>query len=37
MKKMFWVSEGISMVSKLDKKVNTTNDNDLKEIGGSFE
>ena len=37
MKKMFWVSEGISMISKLSKQESNNSESDLKEIGGSFE
>ncbi|MBC7537187.1 MAG: hypothetical protein H7281_00075 [Bacteriovorax sp.] len=37
MKKMFWVSQGISMVSRLAKKSEKTDDGDLKESGGSLE
>lgn len=38
MKKMFWVSQGISMVSKLAKKSTSENSSDdLKEAGGSIE
>lgn len=37
MKKMFWVSQGISMVSRLAKKSESNNDGDLKETGGSLE
>ena len=37
MKKMFWVSQGISMVSKLAKSPENNNEGDLKEVGGSLE
>jgi hypothetical protein len=37
MKKMFWVSQGISMVSRLAKKSEKNDDGDLKESGGSLE
>lgn len=37
MKKMFWVSQGISMVSKLTKKIEENDDLDLKDAGGSLE
>ena len=37
MKKMFWVSEGISMISKLSKQESNNGESDLKEIGVSFE
>lgn len=37
MKKMFWVSQGISMVSRLSAKSENNKDGDLKEIGGSIE
>ena len=37
MKKMFWVSQGISMVSTLAKNEDNDKDSDLKEIGGSLE
>jgi hypothetical protein len=37
MKKMFWVSQGISMVSRLAKKTEDNNAGDLKESGGSLE
>ncbi|MGZ3787104.1 MAG: hypothetical protein ACXVLQ_01200 [Bacteriovorax sp.] len=37
MKKMFWVSQGISMVSKHAKKASTEKADDLKEAGGSIE
>ena len=37
MKKMFWVSQGISMISKLALKNENNKDTDLKEMGGSLE
>ncbi|MDO9183119.1 MAG: hypothetical protein Q7U04_11960 [Bacteriovorax sp.] len=37
MKKMFWVSQGISMVSRLLPKSESSSDSDLKEAGGSLE